>query len=86
MIILYLYNFLRTILIIIGVIVVLRLIGRMMIAKRNLEEQERMQRDFNRSQKNNMDTRKNLGKTTISRIDKRKLDDSDFVEFEEIED
>lgn len=85
MILLYLFSFFRTILIIIGVIFVLRLIGRMMIVKRNLEEQNKHQQNVRRSEQLKETSRRNFGKTTISNVGKDKIEDGDYVEYEEID-
>ena len=85
MVLLYLLNIFRTGLIIIGVIFVIRLIGRMMIAKRNLNEQNRLQQEIKRAADESEEARKNFGRTTISKIGKDKIDQGDFIEFEEID-
>ncbi|MFZ9028985.1 MAG: hypothetical protein ACO2Z9_08200 [Crocinitomicaceae bacterium] len=55
----------RTLLIIIGVFVLLRFLGQLMTAKRNMEEERKLneqQRKFNQEKERK---RKNLGKTSI---------------------
>lgn len=74
----------KMVLIILGIIVVLRVIGRMMIAKRNLdEEREHLQRQ-RESEKMVSDAQRNQGKTTISHIDKKSADDAGYTDFEEV--
>lgn len=85
MTLLYLFNFLRTILIIIGIFFVLRLIGRMMVANRNLEEQERLRNEQAKAEQERLNAQKNYGKTTISRIGKKKMDEGEYVDYEEID-
>ena len=85
MTLLFLFNFVRTLLIIVGVFFVLRLVGRMMVAKRNMEEQERLNREINKKQRIEEEAKRNFGRTSVSKIGKDKYKDSDFVDFEEID-
>jgi uncharacterized membrane protein len=84
MTILYAVGFFRTILIIVGVIVVMRFIGRLMIAKRNIEEHERLNKAKKAQDQMREKARRNFGKTTISKLGKSKYNDGDFVDYEEI--
>jgi hypothetical protein len=74
----------RTLLIIIGVFVLLRIIGRLMIAKRNVAEHNEVQRKQNAANQMEREAERNFGKTTISKIGKSSKKDGDFVDFEEI--
>ncbi|MCG8577486.1 MAG: hypothetical protein MI810_21575 [Flavobacteriales bacterium] len=85
MVLLSITGLFRTVLIILGVIVLLRSIGKLMIAKRNVDEQERMNRELNAQRRSMEESRKNFGKTTVSKISKADQQ-GDFVEFEEVED
>jgi uncharacterized membrane protein len=85
MVLLSITGLFRTVLIILGVIVLLRFIGKLMIAKRNVDEQERMNRELNAQRRSMEESRKNFGKTTVSKISKADQQ-GDFVEFEEVED
>lgn len=78
---LYAANFFRTILIIIGVLVIVRFIGKLMNAKRNLGEQERHNRQREAYQREKEETQKNLGKVTILRGRKEAED----VDYEEVD-
>lgn len=78
---LYAANFLRTVLIIIGVLVIVRFIGKLMNAKRNLGEQERHNRQREAYQREKEETQKNLGKVTILRGRKEAED----VDYEEVD-
>jgi hypothetical protein len=71
----------RTILIIIGVLVVLRFIGQLMQAKKNMEE-ERALNERDRKLRNEKERkRNNLGKTNLlSREDRVDAEDVDFKE------
>lgn len=82
MILLSITGLFRTILIIIGVMVVLRVIGKMMIAKRNLEEEKELLREQRKSEKMVADAKQNYGKTSVTKIDSK--DQGEFVDFEEI--
>lgn len=80
----------RTILIIIGILVVLRFIGQLLIAKRNLEEERRLssrQRDAERERANKL---RNFGKVNILTGQKKRSasssghEDAEDVDFEEM--
>lgn len=72
----------RTILIIIGVLVVLRFIGQLMQAKKNMEE-ERSLNERDRKLRNEKERkRNNLGKTNLLRKDDRV--DAEDVDFKEV--
>ena len=74
----------RTVLIIIGVFVLVRFIGQMMNAKRNVAEQEEMKsRDQALKQERNR-VAKNLGKTNVVKKGQGSQDIED-VDFEEID-
>jgi len=84
MILLSVTGLFRTILIIIGIMVLLRVIGKMMIAKRNLDEEKDLLRKQRESEKMVSESKQNFGKTTISKIDKRIADEGGYVDFEEV--
>jgi len=84
MVLLFLFSAGRTILIIIGVFFLLRLVGRMMIAKRNVEEHNQVQHEREQMAQMNQKAAENYGKTSISKIGKTKKGAGDFVDFEEI--
>lgn len=72
----------RTILIIIGVLVVLRFIGQLMQAKKNMEE-ERALNERDRKLRNEKERkRNNLGQTNLLRKDDRV--DAEDVDFKEV--
>lgn len=72
----------RTILIIIGLLVVLRFIGQLMQAKKNMEE-ERALNERDRKLRNEKERkRNNLGKTNLLRKDDRV--DAEDVDFKEV--
>ncbi len=80
----------RTILIIIGAIFVLRFLGQLMQAKRNLEAEKALAKKQNDLAKERNQKLRNFGKTTLiskkSKSTKANLDESDIedAEFEEI--
>ena len=74
----------RTLLIIVGAIVLLRFLGQLMNAKRNMEEERQMnesQRKFNEEKARK---KKNLGKTNIVNRGSNSGEIED-VDFEEVE-
>lgn len=81
----------KTILIIIGGLVLLRFLGQVMIAKRNME----LERDLNNKQRKHNEERdqklKNFGKTKIihnkaEQKSKRNYTQTEDIDFEEIKD
>jgi hypothetical protein len=71
----------KTVLILIGVLVIIRIIGRTLIAKRNLEHERDLiarEREF---EKKKDFVRKNQGKTSILTKGKIQAEDADFEEL-----
>lgn len=75
----------RTVLIIIGVFVLLRFIGQLMNAKRNMAEEKQMKDRENKIRKAREKTAKNLGKTTILKNGRNNAGDVEDVDYEEID-
>ena len=77
----------KMILMVIGGLVLLRFIGQLLIAKRNLQEEKSFIRQQRQSEELNRRTRENLGKTSVisSTISNRKDHSSNIedVDFEE---
>jgi hypothetical protein len=76
---------LKTILIIIGALVALRFIGRLMIAKRNLEEERELLKREKNFQKERGEKLRNFGKVSVIGRSKPagKVEDVDFEEVRE---
>ncbi|MCF8408625.1 MAG: hypothetical protein K9G36_06570 [Crocinitomicaceae bacterium] len=70
----------KTVLILIGVLVILRIIGRTMIAKRNLEHERDLINREREFEKKKDFVRKNQGKTSILSKGKIQAEDADFEE------
>ena len=85
MILLSITGLFKMVLIILGVMVVLRVIGQLMIARRNADAERDMLQKERESQRMSSEARKNLGKTTISRIDKKQMDQAEYTDFEEVD-
>ena len=68
----------KTVLILIGVLVILRIIGRTMIAKRNLEHERDLINREREFEKKKDFVRKNQGKTSILSKGKIQAEDADF--------
>jgi|688.fasta_scaffold1977229_1 hypothetical protein len=77
----------KMILMVIGGLVLLRFIGQLLIAKRNLQEEKNFIRQQRQSEELNRRTRENLGKTSVisSTKSNRKVHSSNIedVDFEE---
>lgn len=74
----------RTVLIIIGVIVALRFIGQLMIAKRNLDEERRINAEKDRLDKEKRRVEKNKGKTTLVSNQQNVSGPYEDVDYEEV--
>ena len=72
---------LKTVLILIGVFVALRFLGQMMIAKRNLAEQNALKEQKNQLNKEKAFVERNKGKISISKNKNRSAEDIDFEEI-----
>jgi hypothetical protein len=82
-------GFFRTILIIIGVIVLLRFLGQLMMAKRNMEEERRLNAQQRKSEKDRAEKLRDFGKTGIltnkgSSSGKSGRSDIQDVDYEEL--
>ena len=79
----------RTVLLIIGTFVALRFIGQLMIAKRNIEEERRLNAERDQFEKEMRKTKANLGKTSIlngsgSSSENKSGSNIEDVDYEEI--
>lgn len=81
MVVLSIQGVFRTVLIIIAVIVILRFIGKLMIAKRNLDEDRAYERKQKAYQKAKQDSELNKGKIHISKKVSGEVEDVDFEEL-----
>jgi hypothetical protein len=73
---------LKTIFIIIGVMVVLKYIGQLMVAKRNISEQNRMRAGEKLAEKQRAQFERNKGKISILRnLNPRNVKDVDYEEI-----
>lgn len=92
MILLSVTGLFRTILIIVGVIVILRFFGKLMMAKRAMDEQNRLNKEAARQEKMVAEAQKNFGKTSVTTAKNGNIGKSDggkaddFVDYEEIHD
>ena len=76
----------RTILIIIGFIVLLRFLGQLMNAKRNLEEEKRLKEELSNYERDQKKSKVNFGKTSIlnSNLKKSAPSPIEDVDYEEL--
>ncbi len=75
----------RMILIIIGVLVILRFVGQLMIAKRNLAEEKELDRQKKANEAEAKRKKRHLGRTQILGKKPSSNDGIEDVEFEEID-
>ena len=82
-------NAFRTILIIIGAIVLLRFIGQLMNAKRNMEVERRLNKQHREFQEERNQKLKNFGKVNVfgrtTKKNNRNKGDVEDVDFEEVD-
>lgn len=76
----------RTVLIILGALVLLRFLGRLMIAKRNMEEERKMNERSRKIENDRKEKLKNFGKVNVihptqSKTSKNDIEDADFEEI-----
>jgi hypothetical protein len=71
----------RTILIVVAVIVILRFIGQLMNAKRNINDQNALNREREREQEEKKNYEKNKGRTIISNSRDEDAEDADYEEI-----
>lgn len=76
---------LKNILFILGVILLLRFIGKMMSARRNIRAQQEHQHEQTRQKEKKIKAQRDLGKTSIHKVDKNLVNDSDYTAFEEVD-
>jgi uncharacterized protein YxeA len=81
MVILSIQGVFRTILIIIAVLVIMRFIGKLMIVKRNLDEEKAHERKQQAYQKAKKESELNKGKVQISKSTNGDVEDIDFEEM-----
>ena len=74
----------RTILIIIGVVFLLRLLGRVLTARREMEKENSNRREEKAFEKERKNKLKDFGKVTITKKSNSNSKD-DYVEFEEVD-
>ena len=84
MILLSIQGLFRTVLIISGVIVIMRFVGKLMMAKRNVQEHATTVRDQQDQQDLASKAKNNFGKTSLSNKKSTNLDDGDFTPYEEV--
>ena len=79
-------GFFRTILIIIGAIVLLRFLGQLMNAKRNLEDEKKMKEEQSNYEKEKKRSKIDFGKTSILNTNTKKNTSSSIedVDYEEL--
>ena len=85
MILLSIIGLMRTLLIILGVLFLLQIISKTARARKNVANQERMKNEEGKSKSTVNEARRNYGKTSIDKVDKNKLSDNDYTDFEEVD-
>ena len=83
MILLSITGLFRTVLIILGVLFLLRLMGKVMQARKNVAAQDLMKREESAAQKLKAEAQRNFGKTTISKSDSNNSN-AEFTDYEEV--
>ena len=76
---------LKNIIFILGVILLMRFIGKMMSARRNMDSQQRHQQTKNDLNFEKEKAKRNFGKTTVEKLNTNSKDNSDYTDFEEVD-
>lgn len=71
----------KTVLILLGIFFVLKIIGRIMMARRNMDEEKRLKAEEKRHQEAKKEHLKNQGKVSILKS-KSKPQEGDYTDFE----
>lgn len=77
---------LRQIVFILGIIFLIRLIGKVMTARRHIREQQDLHKNQQQSSYEKNKSKQSFGKTTINKLDKETVANTKFSDFEEIHD
>lgn len=85
MVLLSITGLMRTLLIILGILFLLKIIGKTAQARRSVSDQQRMKNDDQRSKSTVNEAKNNYGKTSIGKVDKDKLNEGDYTDFEEVD-
>ena len=75
----------KNIIFIFGIILLMRFIGKMMSARRNINEQTKHKQGQADMYIEKEKAKRNFGRTTVEKIDKQTETDSNFSDFEEID-
>jgi len=63
----------------------MRFIGKMMSARRNINEQTKHKQSQTDISIEKEKAKRNFGRTTVEKIDKKSSDNSEYTDFEEVE-
>jgi hypothetical protein len=74
----------KIVLIILGVMFLLKIVGNVSQARRNIADQDRMKREEAAAKQTVESAKQNYGKTTISKVDSKSIKDGDYTDFEEV--
>jgi mannitol-specific phosphotransferase system IIBC component len=75
----------RTVLIIVGALVVIRFIGQLMLAKKNLAEEKELNKQQKAQEAEKRRKKKNLGRTQILKKQHTSNDGIEDIDFEEVD-
>jgi len=75
----------KNIILVLGIILLMRLVGKMMSARRNINDQNQHQKQQSSFNQEKDKAKRNFGKTSIHKIDKSKIPDTDYTDYEEVE-
>lgn len=74
----------KTILLVIGLLIVLRFVGQLMQAKRNLEEDEKFHAHKKESEAQKQASQRNAGKISLTDKKKSAKEYGDYTDYEEV--
>jgi len=75
----------KNLIFILGIILLMRFIGKMMSARRNINEQNKHKQTQADISIEKEKAKRNFGRTTVEKVDQKSKNDSDYTDFEEVD-
>jgi hypothetical protein len=75
----------KNLIFILGIILLMRFIGKMMSARRNINEQTKHKQSQADVSIEKEKAKRNFGRTSVEKIDEQSKNDSNFTDFEEVD-
>jgi hypothetical protein len=75
----------KNLIFILGIVLLMRFIGKMMSARRNINEQTKHKQNQADVSVEKEKAKRNFGRTSVEKIDEQSKNDSNFTDFEEVD-